>query len=92
MNDGSRDSFDMLHPLITQATKGKGKATPSTAAKAAPASIVEVDKCCPKAGNKGVSVCTGHDAKMNQTNIASNNNKFYILQVRLERVLGKFSA
>lgn len=65
--------------------KGKGKAT--VAVKAAPAaaaaasSTAEVDKSCPKAGNPGVSVCSGHDVKLNQTNIANNNNKFYILQV-----------
>lgn len=41
-----------------------------------------MDKSCPKAGNPGVSVCDGHDVKLNQTNIANNNNKFYILQVQ----------
>lgn len=45
----------------------------------------EVDKACPKAGDKNVSVCAGHDVKLNQTNISANNNKFYILQVRSEQ-------
>ncbi|CAM9109221.1 unnamed protein product [Ectocarpus sp. 6 AP-2014] len=64
--------------------KGKGKAAVSVTAPPSPApaaSNAEVDKCCPKAGNKGVSVHAGHDAKLNQTNIANNNNKFYILQM-----------
>lgn len=60
--------------------KGKGKATAAPAA-AAIASVAEVDKACPKAGDEGVSVCAGHDVKLNQTNIAANNNKFYVLQV-----------
>lgn len=73
----------LLFSATTRAAKGKGKAAPAAvkAAPAAAAPAAEVDKCCPKAGNKGVYVCAGHDAKMNQTNIASNNNKFYILQV-----------
>ncbi|CAN0534168.1 unnamed protein product, partial [Scytosiphon promiscuus] len=53
-------------------------ATPTAAAST---STAEVDKACPKANNKGVSVCAGHDVKLNQTNIAANNNKFYVLQV-----------
>lgn len=64
--------------------KGKGKATGAAIAAApAPAatSTAEVDKECPKAGKKGVSVVADYDAKMNQTNISANNNKFYILQV-----------
>lgn len=66
--------------------RGKGKGKAAVAVKAAPAaaasSNAEVDKSCPKAGNPGVSVCNGHDVKLNQTNIANNNNKFYILQVQ----------
>lgn len=67
--------------------KGKGKAAARVSAAAAattPAAAIstaEVDKACPKAGSKGVSVCAGHDVKLNQTNISANNNKFYILQV-----------
>ncbi|CAM9602980.1 unnamed protein product, partial [Laminaria digitata] len=68
--------------------KGKGKgggaaaaAAAATPAMAASASTAEVDKACPKANNKGVSVCAGHDVKLNQTNIAANNNKFYVLQM-----------
>lgn len=66
-----------------QVSKGKGKAATASAGSAATplAPSAEVDKACPKAGNKGVSVCTGHDVKLNQTNISANNNKFYILQV-----------
>lgn len=72
--------FGTLH----QVAKGKGKASAAAAVKTAPsASNAEVDKFCPKAGNPGVSVCGGYDAKLNQTNIANNNNKFYVLQVRL---------
>ncbi|CAN0354969.1 unnamed protein product, partial [Discosporangium mesarthrocarpum] len=39
-----------------------------------------VDSACPRAGNPGVSVCPRFDVKLNQTSIANNNNKFYILQ------------
>ena len=71
---------------LSQASKGKGKgAAAATPAAAASASTAEVDKACPKANNKGVSVCAGHDVKLNQTNIAANNNKFYILQVGLAK-------
>lgn len=71
---------------LSQASKGKGKGGGAAAAKATPTaaastSTAEVDKACPKANNKGVSVCAGHDVKLNQTNIAANNNKFYVLQV-----------
>lgn len=68
--------------------KGKGKGKAAVAVKVAPSaasagsSNAEVDKSCPKAGNPGVSVCSGRDVKLNQTNIANNNNKFYILQVQ----------
>lgn len=69
---------------LQQGAKGKGKASATAVVKTAPsASTAEVDKCCPKAGNPGVSVCDGYDAKLNQTNIANNNNKFYVLQVSL---------
>lgn len=78
-------SFSITHNA-RQVNKGKGKAAAAAAAAAAPAAVpatstTEVDKACPKAGNKGVSVVTDYDAKMNQTNISANNNKFYILQV-----------
>lgn len=68
---------------MCQVAKGKGKSSSAAAAvkTAAASSKAEVDKCCPKAGNPGVSVCGSYDAKLNQTNIANNNNKFYVLQV-----------
>jgi len=63
-------------------SKGKAVVKASPAATAATSTKVAVDAFCPKAGNAGVSVVSGHDAKLNQTNIANNNNKFYVLQVR----------
>lgn len=62
------------------ASAGASAGGGSTSTSASPA---EVDKSCPKAGDDGVSVCDGHDVKLNQTNISQNNNKFYILQVML---------
>uniref|UniRef100_A0A8C2P6V9 Poly [ADP-ribose] polymerase n=1 Tax=Capra hircus TaxID=9925 RepID=A0A8C2P6V9_CAPHI len=53
------------------------------ALKAVPAEkfIARVDPSCPLSCNPGTQVHEDHDCTLNQTNIGSNNNKFYIIQL-----------
>ncbi|XP_050996456.1 LOW QUALITY PROTEIN: protein mono-ADP-ribosyltransferase PARP3 [Acomys russatus] len=53
------------------------------ALRAAPADkhIIRVDPTCPFSGNPGIQVHEDYDCTLNQTNIGTNNNKFYIIQL-----------
>lgn len=53
------------------------------ALKAAPAEkrTVRVDASCPLSRSPGAQVHADYDCTLNQTNIGSNNNKFYIIQL-----------
>ncbi|XP_055269909.1 protein mono-ADP-ribosyltransferase PARP3 isoform X1 [Moschus berezovskii] len=53
------------------------------ALKAAPTEkcIARVDPSCPLSCNPGTQVHEDYDCTLNQTNIGSNNNKFYIIQL-----------
>ncbi|KAL2803748.1 protein mono-ADP-ribosyltransferase PARP3 isoform a [Daubentonia madagascariensis] len=56
------------------------------ALRAAPAEkrIIRVDSACPLSSNPGTQVYEDYDCTLNQTNIGSNNNKFYIIQLLKE--------
>uniref|UniRef100_A0A8D1P8J5 Poly [ADP-ribose] polymerase n=1 Tax=Sus scrofa TaxID=9823 RepID=A0A8D1P8J5_PIG len=43
--------------------------------------IIRVDPLCPLSHNPGTKVHEDYDCTLNQTNIGSNNNKFYIIQL-----------
>ncbi|KFO32681.1 protein mono-ADP-ribosyltransferase PARP3 [Fukomys damarensis] len=53
------------------------------ALRAAPAEkrIIRVDPNCPLSSNPGTQVHENYDCTLNQTNIRSNNNKFYVIQL-----------
>lgn len=53
------------------------------ALKAAPADkrVIRVDPACPLSHTPGTQVYEDYDCTLNQTNIGSNNNKFYIIQL-----------
>lgn len=53
------------------------------ALRAAPAEkrIIRVDPNCPRSSNPGTQVHENYDCTLNQTNIRSNNNKFYVIQL-----------
>ncbi|XP_006169402.1 protein mono-ADP-ribosyltransferase PARP3 [Tupaia chinensis] len=56
------------------------------ALRAAPAEkrIIRVDPACPLSSDPGTQVHEDYDCTLNQTNIGSNNNKFYIIQLLKE--------
>ncbi|XP_062970245.1 protein mono-ADP-ribosyltransferase PARP3 isoform X1 [Cynocephalus volans] len=56
------------------------------ALRAAPAEkcIIRVDPACPLSHNSGVQVHEDYDCTLNQTDIKSNSNKFYIIQLLQE--------
>ncbi|MBZ3881029.1 Poly [ADP-ribose] polymerase 3 [Sciurus carolinensis] len=53
------------------------------ALKAAPIEkrVIRVDPACPLSSNARIQVHEDYDCTLNQTNIGSNNNKFYIIQL-----------
>lgn len=46
--------------------------------------VIRVDPTCPLRHNPGTQVHEDYDCTLNQTNIGSNNNKFYIMQLLQE--------
>lgn len=46
--------------------------------------VIRVDPTCPLRHNPGTQVHEDYDCTLNQTNIGSNNNKFYIMQLLRE--------
>lgn len=76
--DGQIDNEEAEKPLIAEGQIIKKKDA-----------VIPVDSHCPLSDNC-VYICPDsgmiYDASLNQTNASHNNNKFYIVQVRTQRI------
>ncbi|KAM6159808.1 protein mono-ADP-ribosyltransferase PARP3 [Erethizon dorsatum] len=82
-----KPSVKTEHPEKKKGRQGPGEEdifhSTAEALRAAPTvkRIICVDPNCPLSNNPGTQVHEDYDCTLNQTNIRSNNNKFYVIQL-----------